>query len=173
MGDHSGRDRAGAGEDADERLHQLALVVHAWIAGAYETPELRILPVERLLDLLQLALLVFRERHDASHLKPCARHVCGDLHLTYPVLFPEYELVHTAWKSGPGRVSESLPARAVPKVRILHQDGRADRAGPEPAGDLVHCPLGLPPANRPVIEGQLGIRARGRYQAGHPDPDQP
>jgi hypothetical protein len=41
--------------------------VHAWIAGAYETPELRILPVERLLDLLQLALLVFRERHDASH----------------------------------------------------------------------------------------------------------
>ena len=67
MGHHSGRDRAAAGQDTDKRLHQLALVVHAWIAGAHDTPELRILPVERLLDLLQLALLVFRERHDASH----------------------------------------------------------------------------------------------------------
>src|SRR5580658_28945 len=67
VGHQSGRERASAGQNADERLHQLALVVHAWIAGAHETPELRILPVERLLDLLQLALLVFRERHDASH----------------------------------------------------------------------------------------------------------
>jgi hypothetical protein len=69
VGHQSGRERAGADQDADERLDQLALIVHAWIAEAHETPELRILPVERLLDLLQLALLVFRERHDASHLK--------------------------------------------------------------------------------------------------------
>jgi hypothetical protein len=35
--------------------------VHPRIAGAHATPELRIIPVERLLDLLQLALFVFWE----------------------------------------------------------------------------------------------------------------
>src|SRR5260370_12623364 len=73
------REQASADHDPDKGLHEFALMVHARIAGAHETPELRILPVERLLDLLQLALLVFRERHDASHKNPCARHVFGDL----------------------------------------------------------------------------------------------
>src|SRR5579859_5716117 len=70
-------------------------------------------------------------------------------------------------------MSESLPAWAFETVRILHQGGRADRAGPEPAGDLVERLLGFPPADRPVIEAELGIRARGRYQPGCPDADQP
>jgi hypothetical protein len=91
VGYYSGREQASPGHDADEGLRQLALIVHARVAGAHETSELRVLSVERLLDLFQLALLVFRERHDASHKKPCARHVCGGLHLTYPVQFPEYE----------------------------------------------------------------------------------
>src|ERR1700730_6090904 len=51
-GDHPGREQASTGDDADEGLHQLALIVHTRIARAHETPELRILPVERLLDLL-------------------------------------------------------------------------------------------------------------------------
>ena len=59
-----------------EALGKLALIVHARIAGAHETPELRILPVQRLLDLLQLALLMFRERHDASHKKTLAPGTC-------------------------------------------------------------------------------------------------
>jgi len=42
-------------------------------------PELRIIPVERLLNLLQLALLVFWERHDASREKSCAEHMFGDV----------------------------------------------------------------------------------------------
>ena len=70
MGYQPGREQATADGDADDGLGQLPLIVHARIAGAHETPELRILPVERLLDLLQLALLMFRERHDASHKKP-------------------------------------------------------------------------------------------------------
>jgi transglutaminase-like putative cysteine protease len=89
-GHYPGRQHAPAYQHSDEALRQLTLIVHTWIVGAHETPEFRILPVERLLDLLQLALLVVRERHDASH-KPCARHVCGDRHLTYPVHCPEYE----------------------------------------------------------------------------------
>ena len=74
MGDHPRREQASTADDADEALGQLALIVHTRVTGAHETPKLRILPVERLLDLLKLALLVFRERHDASHKKPCARH---------------------------------------------------------------------------------------------------
>jgi len=59
--------------------------VHPRIAGAHETPELRIIPVERLLNLLQLTLLVFWE-HDASQEKPCAEHVFGN-YLIYPFVF--------------------------------------------------------------------------------------
>jgi hypothetical protein len=44
-----------------------------------------------LLDLLQLALLVFRERHDASHKKLAPGTCAVTFHLTYPVQFPEYE----------------------------------------------------------------------------------
>jgi hypothetical protein len=40
--------------------------MYARIAGTHETPELRILPVQCLLDLLELTLLMLRERHDAS-----------------------------------------------------------------------------------------------------------
>jgi hypothetical protein len=52
MGDHPGREQARSDDDADESLYQLALIVHPRVTGAHETPELRILPVERLLDLL-------------------------------------------------------------------------------------------------------------------------
>ncbi len=75
MGYQPGRQAARAGQHPDEALDKLALVVNTWIAGAYETPEFRILPIKRLLDLLQLALLVFRERHDASQ-KPIAPGTC-------------------------------------------------------------------------------------------------
>ena len=67
MGHYPGRKQAGADQHPDQGLRQSSLVVHTRIAGTHETPEFRILPVERLLDRLKLALLVFRERHDASH----------------------------------------------------------------------------------------------------------
>ena len=47
-------------------------MLHVRVGGAHETRELRVHPVERLLNLLQLALLVFWERHGASREKPCA-----------------------------------------------------------------------------------------------------
>jgi transglutaminase-like putative cysteine protease len=65
-GDHARRERATPEDHPDKGLRQLALVVHTRVARAHQAPEPRILPVERLLDLLQLALLMFRERHDAS-----------------------------------------------------------------------------------------------------------
>jgi len=52
VGDYPGRKQASTGDDADEGLRQLALIVHPRVTGAHETPELRILPIERLLDLL-------------------------------------------------------------------------------------------------------------------------
>ncbi len=57
----------------------LRFITHLRIAGAYAAPELRIIPAERLLNLLQLALLVFWERHDAPPKKePCAEHMFGN-----------------------------------------------------------------------------------------------
>ncbi len=55
---------------------QLALIAHPRIAGAHEAPELRIIPAERPLDLLQLALLMFWEPHCKR--KSCAEHVFGE-----------------------------------------------------------------------------------------------
>ena len=52
VGNHPGREQPSTDGDADDGLGQLPLIVNARIAGAHETPELRILPVERLLDLL-------------------------------------------------------------------------------------------------------------------------
>ena len=69
--------QANANHDPEQGPYELALIVHPRIAGAHETPELRIIPVQRLLNLLQLALLVFWE-HDASQEKPYAEHMFGN-----------------------------------------------------------------------------------------------
>ena len=71
--------------DPEQCPHELALIAHPRIAGAHETPELRIIPVQRPLNLLQLALLVFWE-HDASHVKPCAEQMFAN-YLEYPFVF--------------------------------------------------------------------------------------
>jgi hypothetical protein len=89
-GDNPGSKHASANHHSDEGLCQLALVVHPRIAGTYETPESRVLSVKRLLDLLQLALLVIRERHDASQ-KTFAPGTCVVAFTSYPVQLPEYE----------------------------------------------------------------------------------
>ena len=72
MGDRPGREQASANHHPEQGMSELALILHPRIGGAHETHELRVIPVERLLNLLQLALLVFWARHDASREKPCA-----------------------------------------------------------------------------------------------------
>ena len=61
-----------AQQEPQRGLDDPALVVHARIARADGVGEPRIIGVERLLNLLELALLVLRERHGASH-ETCAR----------------------------------------------------------------------------------------------------
>ena len=51
-GHYPRRKQPGTYQHTYEALHQLALIVHTRIAEAHETPELRILPIKRLLDLL-------------------------------------------------------------------------------------------------------------------------
>ncbi len=72
MGDHPGQQQPNASHDPKQGLYELAPIVHPRIADAHETSELRIIPVERPLYLLQLALLVFWE-HDASQEKTLRR----------------------------------------------------------------------------------------------------
>ena len=79
MDDRPGREQAGANDGPGQGLQELALVAHPRIAGAHAAPELRVIPVERLLDLLQLALLIFREGMAPPKRKPCAEHMFGDV----------------------------------------------------------------------------------------------
>jgi hypothetical protein len=87
VGDRPGREQASADHDPGQGLDELTLMVHPRIAGAHETRKLRIIPAERLLNLLQLALLVFWERHDPSREKTLRRARVRRCHLIYPFVF--------------------------------------------------------------------------------------
>ena len=54
-------------QEADRRLDDPALVAHPRILRAHRLRELRILGIERTLDLIELTLFVLRQRHGASH----------------------------------------------------------------------------------------------------------
>ena len=69
MGDRPGREQASTDHDPEQGIFELALILHPRISRAHETHEPRVIPAERLLNLLQLALLVCWERHDASREK--------------------------------------------------------------------------------------------------------
>ena len=80
-------DSSGADHDPEQDLQEYALIAHPRIADAHETRELRIILIQRPLDLPQLALLVFWKRHDAPpKRKPCTEHVFGNHHM-YPFIF--------------------------------------------------------------------------------------
>ena len=65
--DHSGQEQADTDHEPDRRLDDPALVVDLGVLRAHRLGKLRIVGIERLLDLLELTLLVLRERHCASH----------------------------------------------------------------------------------------------------------
>src|SRR5712691_9064410 len=88
--DHdSGQQQPDAYQEPDSRLDDSALVVHPRVGSAHCVSEPRVIGIECLLDLLELALLVLRQRHGASH-----RTHAGTGSLTFtsrPGLCPEYE----------------------------------------------------------------------------------
>ena len=53
-------------DQADDRPDHPAPVVAADVVALVDARELRVLGIQRLLDLIEQALLVLRERHDAS-----------------------------------------------------------------------------------------------------------
>ena len=67
LGHDTGQQQADAEQEPDRRLDDPALVVHPGILRAHCLRELWILSIERTLDLLELTLLVLRQRHGASH----------------------------------------------------------------------------------------------------------
>src|SRR5580700_7729359 len=64
---HSGQEQAYTDHEPDRGLDDPALVVDPGILRAHGLGKLRVVGIERLLDLLELTLLVLRERHCASH----------------------------------------------------------------------------------------------------------
>src|ERR1039457_6521265 len=111
LGDDAGQEEAHAEQEADRRLDHPALVVHPWIFRAHRLRELRILGIERTLDLIELTLLVLRQRHGASH--ETSRAGTGAMSSSHGpgFLFPEYESGWSGWK-GSERVKDFrlLPA---------------------------------------------------------------
>src|SRR5262249_31145234 len=86
----TGQEQAYADHESDRSLDHAALVVDARVLRPHGLGKLRIVGIERLLDLLELTLLVLRERHCASH-EPLAR---GRVRLPWPHgvrIPPQYE----------------------------------------------------------------------------------
>ncbi len=63
---HPGHQQPDPEQEAHHGLDDPPSVVHSRVAGAHRAGEPRVLGIERLLNLLELALLVLRERHVAS-----------------------------------------------------------------------------------------------------------
>ena len=84
--ENAGTTSADANEEADGSLDDSAPVVDFRVFSPHCPSESRMLGIERLLNLLELALLVLRERHCASQrLRPDASRT------TALALRPEYE----------------------------------------------------------------------------------
>src|ERR1022692_3259758 len=186
--DNPGQEQSDADDEPEGSLDDPALVVHSRVAGAHGVREPRVIGVKRLLDLLELALLVLRERHSASHQK-LAR---GSAQRPSPhgtALPQEYEREWVLRKgTSPCRVTASgarcpqtvadrrnkVPAMASCLLPVSIDEGSGpDRVSPEPPRDPVHRPLRIPPWCGAFAQRQLRGGARGRDQAGGPHPDQP
>src|SRR5215831_11133108 len=72
LGDHASQQQAHPKQEPDRSLDHPPLVVDPGVLRAHRLCKLRIVGIERLLDLLELTLLVLRKRHSASH-EPHAR----------------------------------------------------------------------------------------------------
>jgi transglutaminase-like putative cysteine protease len=136
--DDSRRDHARADTETGGCLNHPAPVVHAGIAGPHKTAQSPILPVERLLDLLKLALLMLRERHDTPPMEPGG---WGDFHLTYiPGSFPR---IRGSARPVEGDFRPGWPpssARPAPPAVPAASPGPAGSAGTSLAGRTASLP---------------------------------
>src|SRR4029077_12619722 len=72
LGTHTGQQQAHSEQEPDRSIDRPPLVVDLRVSCPHGLRKLRIVGIERLLDLLELTLLVLRKRHSASH-EPHAR----------------------------------------------------------------------------------------------------
>ncbi len=189
--DDTRRDHARADTEAGGCLNYPAPVVHAGIAGPHQPAQPPILPVERLLDLLELALLMLRERHDTPPMEPGG---WGDFHLTYvPGSFPrirgsalplEEDFAPSrlpsparpappAWPavpSGPaGSAGTSLAGRtaSVPNRRAIWSTARSASRQPAGRSSNASCRAAAPTGRRPAARTPT---SRSRARGSSPDP---
>jgi transglutaminase-like putative cysteine protease len=189
--DDTRRDHARADTETGGCLNHPAPVVHAGIAGPYQPAQPPILPVERLLDLLELALLMLRERHDTPPMEPGG---WGDFHLTYvpgsfprirgsalPLegdfapgrLLPSARPAPPAWPavpSGPaGSAGTSLAGRtaSVPNLRAIWSTARSASRQPAGRSSNASCRAAAPTGRRPAARTPT---SRSRARGSSPDP---
>ena len=189
--DDTRRDHARADTETGGCLNHPAPVVHAGIAGPHQPAQPPILPVERLLDLLELALLMLRERHDTPPMEPGG---WGDFHLTYvPGSFPRIRgsalplegdfapsrlpsparPAPPAWPavpSGPaGSAGTSLAGRtaSVPNLRAIWSTARSASRQPAGRSSNANCRAAAPTGRRPAARTPT---SRSRARGSSPDP---
>ena len=67
LGNYAAQQQTHSEQEPDRSLDYPPLVVDPGVFGAHGLRKLRIVGIERLLDLFELTLLVLRKRHSASH----------------------------------------------------------------------------------------------------------
>src|SRR5262249_39872918 len=120
-------------EEDDRGLDHAALVVHTRVFRAHRLRKLRVVGIERLLDLLELTLLVLRKRHSASH-EPHAGIGCVTVTLTAFVSLHNTRVA--AWW-------ERVEVRQ--RMRAHHEAGHSSAGRTSAAGRTLSGP------NRPAI----------------------
>jgi transglutaminase-like putative cysteine protease len=189
--DDTRRDHARADTETGGCLNHPAPVVHTGIARPHKTAQPPILRVERLLDLLELALLMLRERHDTPPMEPGE---WGDFHLTYvPGSFPRIRAsalplegdfasgrlppsarpAPPAWPavpSGPvGSAGTSLAGRtaSLPNLRAIWSTARSASRQPAGRSSNASCRAAAPTGRRPAARTPT---SRSRARGSSPDP---
>jgi transglutaminase-like putative cysteine protease len=189
--DDTRRYHARADPETGGCLNHPAPVVHAGIAGPHKPAQPPILPVERLLDLLELALLMLRERHDTPPMEPGG---WGDFHLTYvPGSFPRIRvsalplegdfassrLASSTWPAPPaspaassepaGSAGTSLAGRtaSLPNRRAILSIARSASRQPTGRSSNASCRAAAATGRRPAARTPT---SRSRARGSSPDP---
>src|SRR6516225_7948928 len=160
--DHDpGEQQPGTGQEPQRRHDDPALVVHPRVGRLHGVSKPRVTGAERLLDLLELALLVFRERHGTLRCNPSGD-ALARIRLTAGLMPTVREC--TGGTAHPSCAPEPHPARLVASLWLPPHpiNSRAHRWRACPPGYRLDSPLA---AGRPSPAG-CGYRpSQGTRQA--------
>src|SRR6266568_1366121 len=161
--DHACQQKTHTEQESDRGFDHPPLVMDAGILRAHGLRKLGIVGIERLLDLLELALLVLRQRHSASH-EPHARVAGAMTSAGRPCFLPQYERGRALGKSSP-KVKAGGAREPPPNARTqgLYSSARSS-GGTRVAGRRSCLPPALRHATKPAVPRTPVGWLRGRQE---------